>query len=192
MYVSGNLEDSKGISRILACASLLSFLEMFAVGLCSSQWVLDTPLYKTGRCECPVSGEDQSEMSLSLSGIETKLDELVKMQREKTASKDSTEKNRKQTDGKKEQTQEEKDAIRLREIDSKITDLVDLLHTGVTRESADVKVDEHRARVNAVKAKGEPRTLQKVFHDHGGKRIATTTRTQVCTNSLLVCFYNTP
>ena len=103
----------------------------------------------------------------SLGNIEAKLNELVKLQSDKAAAAEP-----------KEPTQEEKDEERLREIEAKITDLVELLHTGTTRDSADSKVDEHRERVKS--GKGEPRPLLRVFHDHGGKRIATTRRTQVC------------
>ena len=101
----------------------------------------------------------------SLSNIEAKLNELVKIQSEKAGAAEP-----------KEPTQEEKDEERLREIEAKITDLVELLHTGTTRYSADSKVEEHRERVKS--GKGEPRPLLRVFHDHGGKRIATTRRTQ--------------
>lgn len=101
----------------------------------------------------------------SLGNIEAKLNELVKLQSDKAAAAEP-----------KEPTQEEKDEERLREIEAKITDLIELLHTGTTRDSADSKVSEHRERVKS--GKGEPRPLLRVFHDHGGKRIATTRRTQ--------------
>ena len=99
----------------------------------------------------------------SLSRIESKLDELV------SAKKDA--------ETEKQPTQEEKDEERLREIEERISDLTDLLSQGVTRDSADDRAHEHRERVKS--GKGEPRPLLKVFHDHGGKRIATTRRTQV-------------
>jgi hypothetical protein len=103
----------------------------------------------------------------SLGNIEAKLNELVKMHADKAEAAKP-----------KEPTQEEKDEERLREIEAKIADLVELIHSGTTRESADVEVDDHRERVKS--GKGEPRPLLRVFHDHGGKRIATTRRTQVC------------
>ena len=98
----------------------------------------------------------------SLGSIARKLDELVE---QKAAAEP------------KEPTQEEKDEERMREIEAKITDLVDLLSDGVSRESADLKIGDAQARVAS--AKGEPRPLLKVYHDHGGKRIPTTRRTQV-------------
>ena len=97
-----------------------------------------------------------------LSRIESKLDELVRAKKSEQAEK--------------EPTQEEKDEERLREIEERMSDLTDLLSEGVTRESADARVGEHRDRVKS--GKGEPRPLLKVFHDPGGKRIATTRRTQ--------------
>jgi hypothetical protein len=102
----------------------------------------------------------------SLGNIESKLNELVKLQSEKAAAAEP-----------KEPTQEEKDEERLREIEAKIADLVELIHTGTTRDSADSKIKEHSGRVES--CRGEPRPLTRVFHDHGGKRIATTRRTQV-------------
>lgn len=102
----------------------------------------------------------------SLGNIEAKLNELVKLHADKAAAAKP-----------KEPTQEEKDEERLREIEAKIADLVELIHAGTTRDSADSKVGEHRERVKS--GKGEPRPLLKVYHDHGGKRIATTRRTQV-------------
>ena len=101
----------------------------------------------------------------SLGNIEAKLNELVKMHADKAEAAKP-----------KEPTQEEKDEERLRELEAKIADLVELIHTGTTRDSADVEVDDHRDRVKS--GKGEPRPLLRVFHDHGGKRIATTRRTQ--------------
>jgi hypothetical protein len=97
----------------------------------------------------------------SLASIERKLDELVKQKADAEP---------------KEPTQEEKDEERLREIEARIEDLTDLLSGGVSRESADRKIGDARDRVNS--AKGEPRPLLRVFHDHGGKRISTTRRTQ--------------
>jgi hypothetical protein len=102
-----------------------------------------------------------------LARIDRKLNELVKSKNAEEAEK--------------EPTQEEKDEERLREIEERMTDLIDLLSEGVTRESADARVGEHRERVKS--GKGEPRPLLKVFHDHGGKRIATTRRTQVSPSS---------
>lgn len=98
-----------------------------------------------------------------LARIDRKLNELVKSKSAEEAEKEPTE--------------EEKDEERLREIEERIADLVDLLSQNVTRESADAKVGEHRERVQS--GKGESRPLLKVYHDHGGKRIATTRRTQV-------------
>ena len=107
----------------------------------------------------------------SLGNIEAKLNELVKLQADKAAAAKP-----------KEPTQEEKDEERLRELEAKIADIVELVHTGTTRDSADSKVDGHRDRVKS--GKGEPRPLLRVFHDHGGKRIATTRRTQVYKSEL--------
>jgi hypothetical protein len=194
LYAYANVKDSALFSQILVCLSLMS-LVILVPASSHSQALSDATLYKTRHSHARRKQRQFIRMSSSLSDIEAKLNELVKMQREKSSSKAS----RATTDGQasqkqaskaptkgessqgsdKEQTQEEKDEARLREIDSKITDLVDLLHAGVTRASADAKVDEHRTRERASRAKGEPRSLQKVFHDHGGKRIATTTRTQV-------------
>jgi hypothetical protein len=98
----------------------------------------------------------------SLASIERKLDELVKQKADAEP---------------KEPTQEEKDEERMREIEAKIKDLVDLLSGGVSRESADQRIGDARERVKS--AKGEPRPLLRVYHDHGGKRIPTTRRTQV-------------
>lgn len=97
-----------------------------------------------------------------LSRIESKLDELVRAKKSEQAEK--------------EPTQEEKDEERLREIEERVTDLVELLNTGTTRESADANIDEHRERVKS--GKGEPRPLLKVYHEHKGKKIPTTRRTQ--------------
>ena len=102
-----------------------------------------------------------------LARIDRKLNELVKSKSAEEAEKEPTE--------------EEKDEERLREIEERIADLVDLLSQNVTRESADAKVSEHRERVQS--GKGESRPLLKVYHDHGGKRIATTRRTQVSPTS---------
>lgn len=102
----------------------------------------------------------------SLGNIEAKLNELVKLHADKAAAAKP-----------KEPTQEEKDEERLRELEAKIADIVELAHSKTTRDSADSMVDEHRERVKS--GKGEPRPLLKVYHDHGGKRIATTRRTQV-------------
>jgi len=97
-----------------------------------------------------------------LARIEQKLNKLVKAKETEEAEK--------------EPTQEEKDEERLREIEERIEDLTDLLNQGITRHSADDRVSDSRDRVKS--GKGEPRPLLKVFHDHGGKRIATTRRTQ--------------
>ena len=97
-----------------------------------------------------------------LGRIEAKLDELVRAKKTEEAEKQPT--------------QEEKDEERLREIEEKICDLTELLSQGVTRESADANIGDARERVKS--GKGEPRPLLKVYHDHGGKRIATTRRTQ--------------
>lgn len=106
-----------------------------------------------------------------LARIDRKLNALVKQKSEEEAEQEPTE--------------EEKDEERLREIEERIADLVDLLSEGVTRESADAKVGEHRERVKS--CKGEPRPLLRVYHDHGGKRIATTRRTQAsCSETCVV------
>lgn len=97
----------------------------------------------------------------SLASIDAKLSELVKTKADAEP---------------KEPTQEEKDEERLRELEAKITDLTELLSKGVTRESADRDVDTHRERAES--CKGEKAPFLRVFHDHGGKRIATTRRTQ--------------
>lgn len=97
-----------------------------------------------------------------LARIEQKLNKLVKAKETEEAEK--------------EPTQEEKDEERLREIEERIEDLTDLLSQGVTRKSADDKIGDSRERVKS--GKGEPRPLLKVYHDHGGKKIATTRRTQ--------------
>lgn len=97
-----------------------------------------------------------------LGRIEAKLDELVRAKKSEEAEKQPT--------------QEEKDEERLREIEERMTDLIELLNTGTTRESADAKIEEHRERVKS--GKGEPRPLLKVYHEHKGKKIPTTRRTQ--------------
>jgi len=97
-----------------------------------------------------------------LARIDQKLNKLVKAKEAEAAEK--------------EPTQEEKDEERLRGIEERIEDLTDLLNQGITRNSADDRVSDSRDRVKS--GKGEPRPLLKVFHDHGGKRIATTRRTQ--------------
>lgn len=70
-----------------------------------------------------------------------------------------------------------KDEERLRKIEPEIAEIVDLIASGTTRSNADAKIEEQRMRVES--DKGEPRPLARVFHDHGGKRIPTTRRTQV-------------
>jgi hypothetical protein len=102
----------------------------------------------------------------SLENIERKLSELVKLQADKAAAAEP-----------KEPTQEEKDEERMREIEASIADLTDLMSGGVTRESAEQRMGDARERVESTK--GEPRPFLKVYHDHGGKRIPTTRRTQV-------------
>lgn len=58
-----------------------------------------------------------------------------------------------------------------------MADLVELLHQGATRQSADERVRTARQRVDS--GEGESRPLLRVYHDHaGGKRIPTTRRTQ--------------
>ena len=101
-----------------------------------------------------------------LGRIEAKLDELVRAKKSEEAEKQPT--------------QEEKDEERMREIEEKITNLIELLNTDTTRESADERVGHARERVES--GKGEPRPLLKVYHEHKGKRIATTRRTQVLTD----------
>lgn len=97
-----------------------------------------------------------------LGRIEAKLDELVRAKKSEETEKQPT--------------QEEKDEERLREIEERMTDLIELLNTGTTRDSADAKIEEHRERVKS--GKGEPRPLLKVYHEHKGKKIPTTRRTQ--------------
>jgi len=105
-----------------------------------------------------------------LGRIEAKLDELVKAKKAEETEKQPT--------------QEEKDEERLREIEERMTDLIELLNTGTTRESADAKIDEHRERVKS--GKGEPRPLLKVYHEHKGKKIPTTRRTQAMLEDKLI------
>jgi hypothetical protein len=97
-----------------------------------------------------------------LARIEQKLNKLVKAKETEAEEK--------------EPTQEEKDEERLREIEERIEDLTELLSRGATRDSADDKVADSRERVKS--GKGEPRPFLRVFHEHGGKKIATTRRTQ--------------
>ena len=98
----------------------------------------------------------------SHASIERKLDELVKQKADAEP---------------KEPTQEEKDEERMREIEAKIADLVELMSSGTTRESADHSVSDAKDRVQTTQ--GEERPFLRVYHDHGGKRIPTTRRTQV-------------
>ena len=74
----------------------------------------------------------------SLQTIEAKLDAQVKQQGEKAGAA-----------APKEPTQEEKDEERLREIEGRLTDLVDLLHQGATRDSADERVRTAKQRVDS-------------------------------------------
>jgi hypothetical protein len=104
-------------------------------------------------------------MPHSLDAIAGKLDKLVELQAEKKGAA-----------AVKEPTEEEKDEERLREVEAKLEDLVDLLSRGVTRESADQRI--HTARDRVASGKGESRPLLRVFHDQGGKRLPTTRRTQ--------------
>ena len=97
----------------------------------------------------------------SLASIERKLDELVKQKADAEP---------------KEPTQEEKDEERMRELEAKIADLVEVLSSGTTRESADHSVSDAKDRVQTTQ--GEERPFLRVYHDHGGKRIPTTRRTQ--------------
>ncbi len=97
----------------------------------------------------------------SLASIANKLDELVKQKADAEP---------------KEPTQEEKDEERMRELEAKIADLVEVLSSGTTRESADHSVSDAKDRVQTTQ--GEERPFLRVYHDHGGKRIPTTRRTQ--------------
>ena len=97
----------------------------------------------------------------SLASIERKLDELVKQKADAEP---------------KEPTQEEKDEERMRELEAKIADLVEIMSSGTTRESADHSVSDAKDRVQTTQ--GEERPFLRVYHDHGGKRIPTTRRTQ--------------
>lgn len=101
----------------------------------------------------------------SLQSIEAKLTELVRLHGDKAAAGEP-----------KQPTQEERDVERLREVEARLSDIVDLLQRGATRESADDGVRTARQRVDS--GEGEARPLLRVYHDHGGKRIATTRRTQ--------------
>jgi hypothetical protein len=101
----------------------------------------------------------------SLDTINSKLNELVRIQSESKAAAEP-----------KEPTQEEKDEERLREIEARLSDLTDLLQQGVTRDSADERIRTARQRVDS--GQGESRPLLRVYHDVGGKRISTTRRTQ--------------
>lgn len=98
----------------------------------------------------------------SLESIDRKLGELVRSKQTEAAGK--------------EPTQEERDEQRLREVEGRIADIVDLLQQGATREAADARIKTARQRVDS--GAGEGRPLLRVFHDHGGKRIQTTRRTQ--------------
>jgi hypothetical protein len=98
----------------------------------------------------------------SLESIDRKLGELVKGQ-STTADANRP-------------SEEERDEQRLREVEGRIADLVDLLQQGATREASDARIHTARQRVDS--GAGEGRPLLRVFHDHGGKRIPTTRRTQ--------------
>ena len=97
----------------------------------------------------------------SLASIANKLDELVKQKADAEP---------------KEPSQEEKDEERMRELEAKIADLVEVLSSGTTRESADHSVSDAKDRVQTTQ--DEERPFLRVYHDHGGKRIPTTRRTQ--------------
>lgn len=73
-------------------------------------------------------------------------------------------------------TAEEKDEERLREVEAKIAEVTDLLASNADRDTVDRHIAGHRARVRSADAESKPRL--RVFHDHGGKRIQTTRRTQ--------------
>jgi len=107
-------------------------------------------------------------MPQSLTAIASKLDKLVELQTEKASASS--------TSAVKEPTEEEKDDDRLREIESKLEDLTDLLAQGVTRDSADTKITTARDRVAS--GKNESKPFLRVFHEKGGKRLQTTRRTQ--------------
>ena len=98
----------------------------------------------------------------SLESIDRKLAELVKGHAAKAAAEEPTD--------------EERDEKRLREVEARIADLADLLQQGATREAADARIEAARQRVAS--GAGEARPLLRVFHDHGGRRIPTTRRTQ--------------
>ena len=98
----------------------------------------------------------------TLESIDRKLGELVRGQAARAAEAEPSE--------------EERDEKRLREVEARIADLVDLLQQGATRDAADARIHDARARVAS--GAGEARPLLRVFHDHGGKRIPTTRRTQ--------------
>jgi len=107
----------------------------------------------------------KQEMPHSLDTIASKIDKLVEMHGEKAGNAVE-----------KEPTEEEKDEERLREVEAKLEDLSDLLSQGVSRESADDKIDEAKTRVAS--GKGESKPLLRVFHQKGGKKLPTTRRTQ--------------
>lgn len=98
-----------------------------------------------------------------LSSIEAKLDALIDSKpNAKAAAKPPT--------------QEELDEERLRELTKIIKELLDMLAHGVSRQSADEEVDRLRRRVASGEDEGKP--LLRVYHDHGGRKVCTTRRTQ--------------
>ena len=74
------------------------------------------------------------------------------------------------------ETQEEKDKARLIELDTLISDVVELLAENVTRDMAAQR--RVRAKLHAESSEGEQRPLLTVHHLHNGKRVPTTRRTQ--------------
>ncbi len=100
---------------------------------------------------------------MSLATIEKKLDAIIE---KSGAEKQPADK-----------SQEELDEERLKEIEQKLTDLIELIHAKVTRESLDKDVETHRKRVESTK--GESRPYTQIYHEHGssGKKIPTTRRT---------------
>lgn len=106
----------------------------------------------------------------SLLSLNSKLDHIVKSLSSKKAQ-----------DGEgpsieKPPTQEEIDEERLREIEAKIEDITDLLSQNLSRESVDKEIEGHENRVKSTSGESVP--YLRVYHDHGGKRIPTTRRTQ--------------
>jgi hypothetical protein len=176
------IDISHALPNLLMCASLFSLFELFAMDMYpydhqSKHFVqsnLDAVSYKKGRRVSPHRTPCMATLVKMQSGGTKKTTRSRDSESEKCETAETSIEG---CEEEHEPTQEEKDDVRLRKIESDIADIVDLIHTGTTRDSANSKVENHRQRVRS--DIGEPRPLARVFHDHGGKRIATTKRTQV-------------